>query len=118
MKTLLKTLMAGAVLVPVLAFAASPASPVVGTWHSAGGAPQALSGVITLKANGDARLAPEGFAPLDGTWKADKGQLTLTMPPHGTSVMGYSVEHGQLTLTYDNGAKQTFESATKKDGKK
>ncbi|KWU17776.1 hypothetical protein [Burkholderia cenocepacia] len=117
MKTSLKTLVAGAVLAPALSFAAAPVSPLVGTWHSTGGAPRALAGTITLSANGDAQVAPQNFAPLNGTWKAEKGQLTLTMPPHGSSVMAYSIEHGKLTLTYDNQEKQTFEAEGKKGSK-
>lgn len=114
MKTMLKTLLAGAVLAPAISFAAS-APALVGAWHSEG-ADRALSGDIVFTADGHAKLAPAGFTPLEGTWKANKDQLTLTMPP-GTSVMTWSVSHGKLSLTYDNGATQTFVAA-RKDAKK
>lgn len=114
MKTVFKSLLAGAVLAPALSFSA-PAPALVGTWHSEG-ADRALSGDIVFTADGHARLAPTGFTPLEGTWKVNKDQLTLTMPP-GTSVMKWSVRHGKLSLTYDNGATQTFVAA-RKDAKK
>jgi len=110
MKTLLKTLLAGAALIPALSFAA-PGDALVGTWHSEG-MDRALSGDIVFTADGHATLKPASFVPLEGTWQVNKDQLTLTMPP-GTSVMKWSVRHDKLSLTYDNGATQTFVAAGK-----
>lgn len=106
MKTSLKFLVVAALLAPAFAFSAT--SPLVGHWKSTSKEQLALKGTITLDGDGHAELAPEGYPAMEGTWQADKDQLTLTMPPTGSSKMSWKVSKNNLSLTYNNGTKQDF----------
>lgn len=122
MKTYLKHIALLALAVPAIALA-NP--KLVGTWKATAGSEKALSGVLELNKDGSAKLAPEGYDPLKGTWKATgPGALTLVMPPHGSSEMEYVLSKDKLTLKYNNGASQDFmrdsaeQPSTKKATKK
>ena len=108
MKNALRTLLLTAAAAPLIAFA-NPS--LVGTWKALPGDDMALAGELAIRKDGTATLAPQGFPALDGTWKAQGEQLTLTMPPHGSSTMDFKVEGSRLSLTYNNGAQQSFELA-------
>lgn len=107
MKTSLKALFVVLAAAPLLAFA-NP--KLVGTWNTNSGTERALPGVMEFHADGTAKLAPEGYAPMTGTWKETApGTLSLEMPPHGVSEMTYSLKKNTLKLTYNTGAIQNFE---------
>lgn len=114
MKTLSVLLLSMTLVAGSVAHAASPA--LTGTWKSVNAEGKALPGVIELRTDGSAVLAPEGETRLEGTWATEKSNLVLTMPPYGTASMEYSLDKKGLTLTYENGVKQRFikKSTTKK----
>lgn len=107
MKTSLKALFVVLVATPLMAFA-NP--KLVGTWTTNSGTERALPGLLVINSDGTAKLAPEGYEAMNGTWKESKpGTLSLEMPPHGVSEMTYTLKKNSLLLTYNTGATQSFE---------
>ncbi|KWT98366.1 MULTISPECIES: hypothetical protein [unclassified Variovorax] len=111
MKSLLKSALLLAFAVPAMAMA-NP--KLVGKWETVSGSDRALTGVMELGADGSAKLGPNGFAPLIGTWttgstaESSAGTLTFEMPPHGSVDNTYVLSKGKLTLTYNDGSQQVF----------
>lgn len=85
---------------------------LVGRWDtdsrsaSSGNTP----GTLELYPDGRLRLAPTGFEPAQGLWRArtQSGELDLTVPGIGTASMRYTRSGRTLVLHYADGSTQTF----------
>ena len=111
----LKLAVSALALVPLLALA-SP-KEVVGVWKSDDIAGGASAGVMTLKKDGTAILAPEGIAAVKGHYKADKLFVDITIPGMGVSTFSYTLDNKNtvMRVRYADGLTQTF---NKDSGKK
>lgn len=108
--TLLKQILSATTLVLLSAASIAGTQPteLLGNWRSLDANNGALAGTINFKAD-SITLKAEGNEPLVGTWEeASPGSLVFTVPNVGSTTVGYGLKKAVLTLTYDNGNKQTF----------
>lgn len=84
---------------------------LIGTWRAVPDAnPQLHPGTLTFERSGQAQVAPDGFIPLAGTWKATADAIEIVVPDRGTAHLTYQLSGKPLTLTvrYDSGLSQRF----------
>lgn len=106
----IKKILSAAALVALSAASIAGTQPVelLGNWRSIDAKNGALAGTIAFKSD-SITLKAEGNEPLVGTWEATTpGNLVFTVPDIGSTTVGYGLKKSVLTLTYDNGNKQTF----------
>lgn len=109
------TMIAGLYMSNVIAY--SNDAELQGKWISKSTTGKALNGEIELNADKSAKLSPEGYQALSGTWKKSApNKLELTMPPYGTSIMIFKLSKNkkELTLTYDDLSSQIFKKESSK----
>lgn len=102
---------AGSKAKPVAKAASSPRDTALyGVWESISAEKGALKGVLTLEKSGKASLVPEGFEGITGTWRTSEGKLYIQSESHGEGIMEYELKDKTLSLTYNNGNRQSFKS--------
>jgi hypothetical protein len=110
MKKLLACALMGLVL-STSAYAAPAAKAVskdvVGVWVSTERTTVVAPGTMTLSANGEMILAPEGFDPLKGTYKVQGQFLDLTTD-RGRATLIYKIDKDTMFVEYENGSVQSF----------
>lgn len=101
---------------------AALAADISGVWESKESSATLSPGKMKFAKDGTAELAPEGFEPLKGTYKADKKFIDITIADKGKATLAYHLEGDKMTVQYENGTVQKFNKVSvpepKKDKKK
>ena len=98
------------------------AADVTGVWVSKESSASLTPGTLTLTKDGKASLAPSGYEPLNGKYKADAKFIDIEIQDKGKASLAYVLKGNQLTVEYENGSVQHFTKsdtpAPKKGSKK
>jgi hypothetical protein len=84
---------------------------LVGVWVSTQRTAVVAPGTMTLSDKGKVTLAPEGFDPLQGTYKV-QGRFIDIKTDHGAAALIYELNKDALSVQYENGAFQSFTRQT------
>lgn len=87
--------------------ATSSKNQIVGVWTSVDRTAVIGPGTMTLSSNGKVTLAPDGFDPLEGTYKV-QGQFLDITTDRGRASLIFKLDKNTLSVQYENGAVQNF----------
>lgn len=110
-----------AFLLSVAAAGSAFAADVTGVWKSTEASATVTPGTLTLNKDGTAVLAPLGYEPLKGTYKADAKFIDISITDKGNAMLAYTLRGSELTVEYENGTTQHFmksDTPPAKKGKK
>lgn len=98
------------------------AADVTGVWVSKESSASLTPGTLTLTKDGRATLAPDGYEPLKGKYKADAKFIDIEIEDKGKASLAYTLKGTQMRVQYENGSVQNFTKsdtpASKKGSKK